>query len=222
MDCAETKSKVVKKKRPGLPLPVLLTEKMEFALEHVVQTAHDILLSTKLLILQDIARGLEYLHIIPLPSRETLHSNVTSSHVFLTMGMRAKIADFGMAYYIVEARRSTPPINWNIGYVAPEAYNAVGAKYQAVDMFSFGHLSLNITLQEFRLDILPSTYCDHSGTIFARTETERRGKYFKKLTDVVGDVKHPLVMLIKQCLENTPENDLLQHKLLKSLWKLGS
>ena len=63
-------------------------------------------------------------------------------------------------------------------------------------------------MQEFPGDLLEPNYPDPSnrGRLLAYSEVERRGKYFdsleRKLQESTG---YPLVGMVKQCLENVPE-----------------
>ena len=63
-------------------------------------------------------------------------------------------------------------------------------------------------MQEFPGDLLEPNYPDPSnrGRLLAHSEVERRGKYFdsleRKLQESAG---YPLVGMVKQCLENVPQ-----------------
>ena len=61
-------------------------------------------------------------------------------------------------------------------------------------------------MQDFPHDLLPPTYPDPNsrGRLVALTEVERRGKYIDQLHQQLGE-RHPIVQLVKECLDNDPE-----------------
>ena len=65
----------------------------------------------------------------------------------------------------------------------------------------------SIFAQVFPRDLLPPTYADtqNPGHLLARSEVERRRNYIAPLHQQLGE-RHPLVQLVKQCLDNNPAN----------------
>ena len=65
----------------------------------------------------------------------------------------------------------------------------------------------SIFAQVFPRDLLPPTYADaqNPGHLLARSEVERRRNYIAQLHQQLGE-RHPLVQLVKQCLDNNPAN----------------
>lgn len=60
-------------------------------------------------------------------------------------------------------------------------------------------------MQTFPGELLDPTYTDpeNNANLIARSEVERRKKYFERLeSDTPGGDFHPLVALIKRCLNN--------------------
>ena len=79
---------------PDSRLPVLVMERLQGSLDELLENTADIPLSTKVSILQDVARGLVYLHHRS-PSRSVIHRDLSARNVLLNSAMTAKIADLG-------------------------------------------------------------------------------------------------------------------------------
>ena len=73
-------------------LPVLVMEMLQGSLDHLLENTPDIPLAKKVSILQDVARGLVYLHG---HSPAIIHRDLTARNVLLNSAMVAKIADMG-------------------------------------------------------------------------------------------------------------------------------
>ena len=187
-------------------LPVLVMERLQCSLDDLLENTPNIPLDKKCSILQDVARGLVYLH-----SHDPviIHRDLTARNVLLNSAMVAKIADMGNSR-IVDirpgqlARTMTRGVPGTIVYMGPEAFEVPPKYGPMLDMFSFGHLALFTATQEFPGDLLPSTYQDaHTGRLTPRNEVERRSRYMETLRGVFGD-SHKLIHLITQCLEYSP------------------
>ena len=63
-----------------------------------------------------------------------------------------------------------------------------------------------LPVQDFPQDLLPPNYPDPNcrGRLIALTEVERRGKYIDQLHQQLGE-SHPMVQLVKECLDNDPK-----------------
>ncbi len=87
----------------------------------------------------------------------------------------------------------------------PEAQDVTPTYTVAVDVFSFGQLSLYSLVQEFP-NPSAATYVDpnNPGVIVARTESQRRAHYIQKLPGMLVGTSEAVVRLIEQCLENDP------------------
>ena len=135
---------------PDCQLPVLVMERLQGSLDELLESsAADIPLSTKVSVLQDVARGLVYLH-----NREpaVIHRDLSAKNVLLTCGMTAKIADMGNSRIAdVEpgrlAQTMTAGIPGTMVYMPPEAVGSKPRYGPPLDMFSFGHLSLFTAIQ---------------------------------------------------------------------------
>lgn len=139
--------------KPGYKLPVLVMEKLDGNLDDLLEGYKnpDLPMSLKLSILNDVLRGLNYLHNY---SNELtiIHRDLTARNVLLTSQMTAKITDFGNSRIVnktlVQKLTSVPG---TLVYMPPEAMTP--AKYgPSLDMFSFGHLSL-VTLTQVHITV---------------------------------------------------------------------
>ena len=202
--------------------PVLIMEFLTANLHDVLLSDfhQDLLLSRKLNLLYGIAQGLNYLH-----SNGVIHCNLTARNVLLDSRAIPKISDFGSSCITgVDLRselhsQSLIQCPGTLNYMAPEALSST--KYGAeIDVFSFGHLSLFICIQAHPTHLLPPNYPegDESGNdlIRGRTEVERRQEYFKVLYGKIEE-NHPLVLLVKNCLRNSPKRRPKAHELVSQL-----
>ena len=184
-------------------LPVLLMEMLQGSLDDLLENTPDIPLAKKCSILQDVARGLVYLHG---RSPAVIHRDLTARNVLLNSAMVAKIADMGNSR-IVDiqpgqlSRTMTTGVPGTIVYMPPEAFEVPPKYGPNLDMFSFGHLALFTVTQQFPGDLLPANYQDQrSRRLIPRNEIERR---MDSLCTMLGR-SHGLVQLITQCLDYTP------------------
>ena len=72
-------------------LPVLVMELMQYNLTQLLRKSHNIIMYVKLSILQDVSRGLCYLHTQNPP---IVHQALYSDNILFTEGLTAKIGDF--------------------------------------------------------------------------------------------------------------------------------
>ena len=158
---------------PDSQLPVLVMERLQGSLDELLETTLDIPLSTKLRILQDIARGLVFLHN---RSPAVIHRDLTARNILLNSAMTAKIADLANCR-MVTISPSQLNVQGTLVYMPPEA---VTQQYSPpLDIFSFGHLTLFTAIQVFPGDLLPPTYNDpQKNKVKGRNEIQRREKYF--------------------------------------------
>ena len=196
------------KAQPGYSpsLPVLVMERLDRSLDDLLENTPNIHLSDKCSILQDVARGLDYLHS---HSPAVIHRDLTARNVLLNSVMVAKITDMGNARIVdfqpgESAKTMTKGVPGTAVYMPPEAFDDPPKYGPKLDMFSFGHLALFTMTQVFPGTLLHSTYTDKDRGLIARSEVERRGKYMDSLRGRFGD-SHEMVQLITQCLANSPE-----------------
>ena len=187
-------------------LPVLVMEMLQGSLDDLLENTPDIPLAKKCSILQDVARGLVYLHN---RSPAVIHRDLTARNVLLNSAMVAKIADMGNSRIVniqpgQLAKTMTRGVPGTIVYMPPEAFELPPKYGPQLDMFSFGHLALFTATQEFPGDLLPSTYQDErTCRLTPRNEIERRSRYMDSLRAMFGR-SHELVQLVTLCLDYTP------------------
>ena len=191
---------------PDFRLPVLVMERLQGSLHELLENTADIPRFTKVSILQDVARGLVYLHN---HSPSVIHRDLTARNILLNSAMTAKIADLGNSR-IADippgqlAQTMTQGIPGTLVYMPPEVSDKEHKYGPSLDMFSFGHLSLFVAIQVFPQDLLKPTYQDPMmKQLKARSELERRGQYINILHQKASQ-RDPLVVLIKDCLEYDP------------------
>ncbi len=92
-----------------------------------------------------------------------------------------------------------------LAYLPPEAQDIAPTCTVAVDVFSYGQLSLYTLVQEFPHPSAP-TYVDlnNPGVVVARTESQRRARYIQKLPGMLVGTSEAVVHLVHQCLDNDP------------------
>ena len=188
-------------------LPAIVMEKMLMSLHDLLAPKSStvpkqyIPLGLKCSILQDIARGIAYLHKQKPP---VIHRDLTAANVLLNSSMVAKIADLGMARILPDKRNATmTKAPGTMIYMPPEAMEDRSKYNTSIDLFSLGVVAIFVLAQEFPCDLRAATYTSDVMGLVARTELERRQKYTAKLYSVFPK-PHPLIKLIESCLENTP------------------
>ena len=210
---------------PGSRLPALVMERL-------LTSLHDLLapdtqppqeavrplafsMALKCSVLQDVARGLAYLHG---QSPPIIHRDLSARNVLLNSGIVAKIADLGVAR-IAPRMRAAATMTKGPGaliYMPPEAFspatsNKEKSKYDAsIDIFSLGVVTIFTIGETFPCDPLAATYLDEdSGLLVARTELQRRSEYMEsvyKRLRACGQLRgdNPFIRLIEWCLHNGP------------------
>ena len=200
---------------PRSRLPALVMQMMSTSLHEVLDPETEgreeredsenkpyIPLALKCSILCDVGQGLAFLHTRTPP---IIHRDLSARNVLLTAGMRAKIADLGMARLIPALRRAatmTKAPGASI-YMPPEALEDESRYDVTIDVFSFGIISL-FTLSQMFPKPLSATYVDEETMmIVGRTELQRRGSYMQKIEMQLRE-EHPLILMIENCLKNLP------------------
>ena len=129
-------------------LPILLMEKLDSSLDDLLETVPNIPLALKRSVLEDVARGLLYLH---KHNPQIIHRDLTAKNVLLTESLVAKVTDFGNSRIIDfqpgQLVRTLSRLPGTLVYMPPEALE-VSCRYgPSIDIFSFGHLALFVGLQ---------------------------------------------------------------------------
>ena len=201
---------------PRSRLPALVMQMMSTSLHEVLDPETEgreeredsenkpyIPLALKCSILCDVGQGLAFLHSRTPP---IIHRDLSARNVLLTAAMRAKITDLGMARLIPALRRAatmTKAPGASI-YMPPEALEDESRYDVTIDVFSFGILSL-FTLSQMFPKPLSAAYMDKETMMMVgRTELQRRGSYMQKIERQLRE-KHPLILMIENCLKNLPE-----------------
>jgi len=95
--------------------------------------------STKLFILQDVARAMAYIHCQCPP---IVHHDLTVKNVLLTFSMTAKVADLGVAKYLMKPLSTQCP--GTVVYMPPEALIKHPHYGTEVDVYSYGVLGFHV------------------------------------------------------------------------------
>ena len=209
---------------PGSSIPVLLMEKLQTSLDNLLETSPNIPLDVKVRLLTGTAQGVVYLHSRTPP---IAHRDLTARNILIDSGLTAKIADLGVARMVniqpgqLAATMTAGPGN-NL-YMPPETVQEEGAtRYNtAIDIFSFGVVSLFTLTQTFPKDLKPPNYRDPvTKRVLGRTEIERREHYIQPMQADLGET-HPLAKLTLECLEYDPEDRPSAVEVLRRLKEVG-
>ena len=129
-------------------LPVLLMEKLDDCLDNLLETVPNIPLVLKRSMLEDVARGLLFLHS---HNPQIIHRDLTAKNVLLTSRLVAKLTDFGNSrisnLHPGQLARTLSRLPETLVYMPPEALEASSRYGPSLDIFSFGHLALFVALQ---------------------------------------------------------------------------
>ena len=128
---------------PNCQLPVLLMERLDGSLHDLLETVPNIPLALKRSMLEDVSRGLLYLH---KHTPQIIHRDLTAKNVLLTSSLVAKITDFGNARIVNlqpgQLAHTLSRLPGTLAYMPPEALSASARYGSSLDVFSFGHLAL--------------------------------------------------------------------------------
>ena len=210
---------------PGSRLPALVMERLLTSLHALLAPGRPPVrdpvpplaffsMALKCSVLQDVARGLAYLHG---QSPPIIHRDLSARNVLLNSGMVGKIADLGVAR-IAPRMRAAATMTKGPGasvYMPPEATapatsDKEKSKYDtSIDIFSLGVVTIFIVGETFPCDPLAATYLNNDGLLVARTELQRRSEYMRFVNiklRACGQLRadQPFIRLIQQCLHNGP------------------
>ena len=172
-------------------LPVQILELMDESLTSFLVKPQTISTNMKSSILQDVTKGLYYLHNLTPPM---MHRDLSSNNILIKSGI-AKICDFIAAKALLpdssDERYTTAP--GTLGFMPPEALNSTDCDYGLpIDVFSFGCVVCHVISQQYP-DPMQSSHSQ-------LTEVEKRQKYIDHIK------AGPLKELVMQCLANDPAN----------------
>ena len=176
--------------------PVFVMENMDTPLEDLLMQENPLSplsLSHKFSILLDIAKAIKYLH-----EHEVIHGMVIACNVYIDReAMTGKIAYLENAITRgIEPSHMRRQSNDTLKYMPPEITGAQFVYTTAVDIFSFGHLSIYIINQA-----LPD-FKNQSRL----SEVEKRSSDISGMSDVLGTNHYGVAVLIKQCLSSRKED----------------
>ena len=120
-------------------LPILVMEPMECGLTKLSENHRNIPMYIKLSILQDISRGICYLHSLNPP---ILHCNLTLDHILLTPSLVAKVYDFSNSMIISSSPGEPAQLPGTLLFMPPEAFR--GHFGLPLDVFSFGCVASDV------------------------------------------------------------------------------
>ena len=139
-------------------LPVLVMELMEYNLTQLLERSQNILMYVKLSILQDVSRGLCYLHAHKPP---IVHQALYSDNFLFTTGLTAKIGDIKTGAKIVSdqvilsfrRRKNSNDFLPNSDYRYPQKYDL------PLNVFSFGCVVYHVITQKWPTASSHVVYC---------------------------------------------------------------
>ena len=181
--------------RKSSPFPVLVMELMHTSLAKCLEKyecdQQKFPLSTKLFILQDVARALVYLHSQKPP---IIHRDLTASNVLLTSDMKAKLADLGVAKIIdPDLLKQLTQCPGNVVYMPPEALDEQPTYGIEIDVYSFGVLGFHIFSGKWPL---------HHGTL--KDGKSRLSDTERCHADLIGEGSC-LAKMLENCLNGNPK-----------------
>lgn len=189
----------------------LIMEFMPSSLEDCIKRCNmenfTIGLSVKLSILKDISYGLTQLHL-----SKIIHRDLSASNILLTSSLRAKIADFGVSKLVRSGTLTKLSLAPGAMYIMPPEALEEGIQYSTkLDIFSFGIVSLYLTLQKLQLP---------TNTTLTSFHLEKKqiaiGKRMSSLNEL-GTINKPLEKLVLDCLQDVPERRPCIQKVTKDI-----
>ncbi|GAB4828692.1 mitogen activated protein kinase [Ancistrocladus abbreviatus] len=151
----------------------------------------------RLTIALDVARGVEYLHI--LANQSFIHRDLKPSNILLGDDMRAKVSDFGLVRLAPDGKASIETkLAGTFGYLAPE-YAVTGRVTTKVDVYSFGVILMELITGRRALDETQPEDSVHLVTWFKRASISR--DTFQKAFDPVIELDEETVASINTVAE---------------------
>ena len=189
-------------------LPVLVMELMEFNLTQLLGETPNIIMYVKLSILQDVSKGLRYLHTQNPP---IVHHALYSDNILFTKGLIAKIGDFKTgAETVSEQAVLSVRRNERSNDFLPDSYDVL--RYDLpLNVFSFGCIVCHVITQKwpsakdhhFMMSFpTPSKYKKVEGAIGSNSDgilndwcVEKHQRYIDQIAD------DKLKYLVAECLQ---------------------
>ena len=194
--------------RQSSPIPIMVMEKMECNLTELLDTYKigSIPEYKAYGILNDVMKGLVYLHEV----KEVAHRDLSSNNILVTSYLCAKIADLG------SARVLNKPGGWNmtiqpgIDFMPPEALEDPPRYGLSVDVFSFGCVIIHLITHQWPRPVGQTS----TGNIIS--EFERRRKFIEKMGH-----DHPLFSVVERCVQNDVSSRPSSNQVLELLGSIA-
>ena len=188
---------------PAARAPSLVMERLHCSLTSLLEQNPVLPIETKVSIIYDAALGLRYLHTrTPI----IIHRDLSSNNVLVSKGMEGKIGDLGTARLVDPTRQSRmTKAPGTVDFMPPEALAATeNIRYEReLDVFSFGCVMVHTLSHQWPTPSEPVVTDPVNFELKAKSEVERRSKYFDKIANSrLGE----LIPMIKSCLNNAPKN----------------
>ncbi len=187
---------------PGSQLPVLVMEYLHTTLAACIKNYGIPPQEIGYGILQDAALGLRYIHEHSPP---IIHRDLSANNVLLATNMSAKISDLGVAKILDLSPAQMDQITQSQtpgtpSYMPPEVMVARPKYNNKVDIFSYGVMIVHMLSGQWPIpgEVFRPDPANPS-LIVPVSEIDRRAEYLQEI-----DQDHPLMGLIRQCLNNTP------------------
>ena len=183
--------------------PSLVMERLYCSLTSLLEQSSVFPMEIKVSIINDVALGLRYLHTrTPI----IIHRDLSSNNVLVSKGMEGKIGDLGTVRLVDPTKQSRmTKAPGTIDFMPPEALAAIdNIRYEReLDVFSFGCVMLHALSHQWPTPSEPVVTDPVTFELKAKSEIERRSRYFDKIPKSKSDV---LIPVIKSCLNNVPKN----------------
>ena len=199
---------------PDSGLPLLVMEHLQSSLHDLLQRTLHIPLPIRVSIIQDVARGLVYLHS---QSPPIVHGDLSAWNILLNLELTAKITDLSNTRLtnVTSSQVAQSMTKEALVYLPPEALTEVPKYVTSFDMFSFGSVALFTAIQMFPR-LRPSTHQDPKPQEMIAQE-----KYTDILHETLGR-KHPLVVLISGCVRCEPAMRPTARQALEKLGEINT
>ena len=175
-------------------LPILVMELLDFSLHQMLDRYQDIPMYVKLLILQDVSRGLHYLHTLNPP---LMHRDLDTNNIVLTANLVAKITDFAVMKVVSPlSSDNLIKVPGTVNFMPPEVYEDDPHYGLPLDVFSFGCVICHVATQKWPTPLPLSIADAKSREKVTISEVERR----KHCIDQISD--RSLTSVVIACLDN--------------------
>ena len=189
-------------RRQLLPVAAVM-ELMDESLISYLNT-QNVTYERKMLILHDVAEGLNYLHNTCNPP--VIHCNLSTDNIFLkqlSIFPVAKISSFSMLKALLADSQSLFPITSEASaFMPPELFADGGACSTSLDVFSYGAIMLHAICGERPIPTARVEFEILKYETKGFSEVERRQRYLDKIMGKAVILKQQ----IEKCLDNDPAN----------------